>query len=330
MIFSDVFVRKFKDFMYAQRTQLAAVVIMLIILIFFTAMYPEIFLNYDTYRALFTIYTMVLILACGLVFIITSGETDLSFPSTVGLSLWVFSEIVTVTGYPFLALAGAIGSGLLVGFINGILVTKVRLRSLGVTLGMNFLLRGLVNVGAGGEEISLIFLEGTAFSNMFVGHIMELPVQVLWGFGFFLICLLLFNKHRFGVHIRYVGDNRESAREAGVKVDRARITAFMLLGFASAIVGVLSGLVSTFFWPYAGDGYLQTTMAAVFIGGTPTWGGVGTILGAATGAFILTFLEAGILSIGLSEYYARFFFGLIIIIALISHKFSRMKRKGSK
>ena len=69
-------------------------------------------------------------------------------------------------------------------------------------------------------------------------------------------------------------------------------------------------------------------MAAVYIGGTPTWGGIGTIIGSALGAFIMSFLETGIIACGLTGFYTKFFFGLIIILALISHKFSGVKRKS--
>lgn len=317
-----------KKFIGAYRTQLSVLGVMLLLLAVFAIMNPRVFLSYNTYRSLFTVYPIALVLACGLVFVVASGETDLSFPSTVGFSLWIFSVIVINTGYPFLALAGAILSGLLIGFINGLLVTKVKLSSLVVTLGMNFLLRGLINVGTKGEGKSLVFLNKSAFYNLFVGRIKDFPVQMIWGLGFTLICIFLFNKHKFGAHVCYIGDNRESAVETGVKADRIKIGAFMLTGLAAAIAGVFSGLVNNTFWPVTGDGYLLTTMAAVFLGGTPTWGGVGTIVGAAMGAFILTFLETGIISIGLTGFYTRFFFGLIIILALISHKFSSMKRKG--
>ena len=317
-----------KKLIKAYRTQLSVLGVMLVLLIFFAILNPKVFLSYATYRSLFTVFPIAMFLACALVFAVACGETDLSFPSTIGLSLWIFCLIVIKTGYPFLALLGAILVGLLIGFINGILVTKVKLSSLVATLGMNFLLRGLINIGTKGEGKSLVFLNKSTFYNIFVGRIGDFPVQMIWGTVFLIICLFLFNRHKFGAHVCYVGDNQQSAGETGVKTDKVKIGAFMLVGFASAIAGVFSGLVNNTFWPTSGDGYLLTSLAAVFLGGTPTWGGVGTIVGAAMGAFILTFLETGIISIGLTGFYTRFFFGLIIILALVSHKFSSMKRKG--
>ncbi|MDR0655945.1 MAG: ABC transporter permease [Treponema sp.] len=235
-------------------------------------MNPRVFLNYNIYRAIFTVYPIPLILACGLVFTSACGESDLSFPSTVGATLWIFSLVSTNTGYPFLGLLCAILTGLTVGFINGILVTKLKLSSLVITLGMNFLLRGLINIGTSGQGISLVFLNKSFFYKMFVGRIGEFPLQMLWGFVFVVICLFLFNRHQFGAHICFVGDNRVSAAETGIKVDRVKIGAFMLIGFASAIAGILSGLINNTFWPTAGDSYLLTTMAAVYLGGTPYLG----------------------------------------------------------
>jgi simple sugar transport system permease protein len=318
----------FKRVISTYKIQFAVLAVMFLLLIFFAVMNPRVFLNYNIYRAIFIVYPIPLILACGLVFSSACGESDLSFPSTVGLTLWIFALVSTNTGYPFLGLLCAILAGLLTGFINGILVTKLKLSSLVVTLGMNFLLRGLINIGTSGQGISLVFLNNSSFYKMFVGKIGGFPLQMLWGFAFVVMFLFLFNHHQFGAHICYVGDNRVSAAETGVKVDRIKIGAFMLIGFASAIAGILLGLINNTFWPTSGDSYLLTTMAAVYLGGTPTWGGIGTITGAAIGAFILSFLETGIISIGLTGFYTRFFFGLIIILALISHKFSNIRRRG--
>ena len=317
-----------KKLIITYRTQLSVMGVMFILLIFFAAMNPRVFLSYATYRSLFTVYPIAMYLACSLVFVVVSGESDLSFPSTVGFTLWIFSMTVIKTGYPYFGLLAAIAAGLLIGFINGILVTKVKLSSLVVTLGMNFLLRGFINVGTKGEGLSLVFLSKTSFSNLFVGRIRDFPIQMIWAAVFLVICLFLYNKHAFGAHICYVGDNKESAVETGIKADRVKIGAFMLVGLASAFAGVFSGLVNNTFWPITGDGYLLTSLAAVYLGGTPTWGGVGTVLGAALGAFILTFLETGIISVGLTGFYTRFFFGLILILALISHRFSGLKRRG--
>ena len=71
----------------------------------------------------------------------------------------------------------------------------------------------------------------------------------------------------------------------------------------------MSTLINTTFWPSSGDGYLLSTLAAVFVGGTPTWGGVGTIGGAVIGTFIVGFMQTGIIAAGLTGFYTQFFYG---------------------
>ncbi|MGE5614444.1 MAG: ABC transporter permease [Bacillota bacterium] len=319
---------KLKKFIKKHNVEFSVFSFMVALLLIFILVRPQVFLNPSTFQAIFTVYPILLILACSLVFVIASGDSDLSFPGSMGVSLWIFAWIYTSTGIPVLGLICALSAGLAIGLINGLLITKLKLSSLVVTLGMNFLLRGLIMIGTDGMGIQLVALKGTLFHNIFVGRLFGWPVQLFWGLGIMIICHLLFKRHQFGAHVCYSGDNRISARETGVKVDRVKIGAYMLMGCAAAMAGVFSGLINNTFWPTTGDGYLLTTMAATYLGGTPTWGGVGTIIGAAMGAFILSFMETGIIASGLTGFYTQFFFGFILVLALISHKFSGMKRKG--
>jgi ribose/xylose/arabinose/galactoside ABC-type transport system permease subunit len=88
---------------------------------------------------------------------------------------------------------------------------------------------------------------------------------------------------------------------------------------------ILSTVVNNTFWPSTGDGYLLTTLAAVFVGGTPTWGGVGTVPGAVIEPFIVGFTETGIIAAGLTGFYTQFFYGLVIILSLLGHRFNQPK-----
>lgn len=300
----------------------------IVLLAFFAVINPRVFLKPNIYKAVFTVLPIQLFLSVALTFVIVSGEADMSFPSTIGVCLWGFTVVSSASGSPVLGAIAAVAAGALIGLINGILVSKLRLSSLVVTLGMNFLLRGLINIGTNGEGMSLLFLKDTLFTNIFAGKIGNFPVQMIWGFIFVVVCHLLFTRHRFGLHVCFSGDNPTSANETGVNITKIRILAYVLVGISCAFAGILSGLVNNTFWPTTGDGYLLNTMAAVYIGGTPTWGGIGTIIGSALGAFIMSFLETGIIACGLTGFYTKFFFGLIIILALISHKFSGIKRKS--
>jgi simple sugar transport system permease protein len=133
---------------------------------------------------------------------------------------------------------------------------------------------------------------------------------------------MLFNYNRFGADVCCVGDNAESAREMGISVEKTRTWTFVFMGICAAFAGVLSTLINSTFWPTAGDGYLLSTLAAVFVGGTPTWGGVGTVTGAVIGTFTVGFIQTGIIAAGLTGFYTQFFYGLVIILSLLGHRFN--------
>ena len=101
----------------------------------------------------------------------------------------------------------------------------------------------------------------------------------------------------------------------------------MYIGIACALAGVLSSLINNTFWPTTGDGYLLPTLAAVFVGGTPTWGGVATISGAVIGVFIVGFIETGLIASGFTGFYTQFFYGLVLILSLVAHRFNQQRRR---
>ena len=316
-----------KDVLVRHKIEFAVLAVFFVLIGVFAIANPRVFFNYRAYIAVFTTLGASIVLVTASVFVVASGELDLSFPSIIGLSAMVFALIIRAGASPILAFFAALLTGAFCGFLNGVLVTRVGLSSLVSTLGMNFLLRGLIMILTGGLAIPLTELRETPFWNLFAGKIGEFPVQLLWGLGFAFVGWLLFTRHRFGGHVCYVGDNLTSAREMGIRVNRIKTWTFMLMGFSAGFTAVLVTMLNSTFWPNTGEGYLLLILAAVFLGGTPTWGGIGTIWGAVIGAFILGFIETGIVAAGLTGFFTQFFYGLILILALISHRYVGLKRK---
>jgi len=313
-------------FIGKNRRALSALVVFIALLIFFIIANPRVFLNPTIYTSVFVSLPISIILTIPLVFVITMGEIDLSFPSIIGVSAWGFAYCVQAGLGPVFGLVAALLIGALAGYVNSMLVTRVGLSALVSTLGMNFLLRGLIQIGTQGNGIPLTSISDTAFHELLVGRIFDIiPIQMVWGLLFAGVGWWLFNRHKFGAHICCVGDNAESAREMGINVNRVKTMAFVYVGIASALAGVLTILVNNTFWPTTGDGYLLATLAAVFVGGTPTWGGVGTVAGGVIGAFIVGFIETGLIAAGLTGFYTQFFYGLVLVLALIGHRFNQQK-----
>ncbi|MBA7574639.1 D-allose transport system permease protein AlsC [subsurface metagenome] len=281
---------------------------------------PDVFLDSRIYSAVFVSLPLIVFMTIPMVFIIASGQIDLSFPSVFGMGAWAFAASVDAGLSPVIGLIAALLTGVACGIVNGLLVTKVGLSPLISTLGMNFLLRGIIHVGREGLLISVVHLVDTPFRNALVGSLGKLPIQMMWGILFTFIGWLLYNRHRFGGHIRFVGDNQDSSREMGIRVDRVKTLAYVYLGIGAALAGVFSTLILHTFYPSAGQGYLLLVLASVFIGGTPTWGGVGTVLGGFIGAMDIAFIETGVIALGFTGFWTQVFFGLIIILSLIMHR----------
>jgi simple sugar transport system permease protein len=119
-----------------------------------------------------------------------------------------------------------------------------------------------------------------------------------------------------------VGDNLQSALEMGINVKRVKTLAFVYVGIVAGFVGGLFTMVNQSFYPGSGDGLLMIVLASVFVGGTPTWGGIGTVAGTVFGACTVGVIQSGILAVGVSHLWTRFFYGLIIILSLLGHKLS--------
>ena len=207
----------------------------------------------------------------------------------------------------------------------GALVVTAGLSSLIATLGMNYMLRGFIMIVTQGKSIALLELQDTTAGALFSGQVYGFPVQVFWALAFVVFAGLLFNRHRFGARVRAVGDNPDSASQMGINVARVRISTFVFMGLGAALAGVLLDHGELHMVADDRRRLSLPAIASVFVGGTPTWGGVGTITGGAIGALTVSFIQSGIVAAGLSGFYVQFFNGLIIILALLGHRWNQKR-----
>lgn len=327
----------FVKWMIRNRRVLTSASFLLVMLVTFTIANPTVFTKFNTYRSVMITLPVSIFIVVPLVFTVTAGEIDLGFPAIVGMSSFAFITVVqfgidqaALTGtepayaiYGTLGILAALIVGVVLGYLNGLLVVHVGLSALVATLGMNFLLRGLINIMADGFSIAVTGLRGTAFHTILTGDpFFRIPNQMLWAVVFVVIGMYIYNYHKFGVHVHCVGDHPGSAQEMGINVKRIRIMIFVFNGLGAALAGVFSVMINFVWWPTTGDGLLLPVLAGIFVGGTPTWGGIGTVVGGAFGAGIISFIETGVIAAGLTGFYTQFFYGLTIIMSLIGHRFN--------
>jgi simple sugar transport system permease protein len=309
-----------KNFMRRNATQLGMILVFFGLWLFFILAAPQTFLSPQIYYAFMATTPFFAIMAMPLTMVIIAGEMDLSFPSIMAIGMVAFIFVFEPTGNVGLALLAALTAGVASGVLNGGLVVAIGIPSLVATIGTQFFLRGLSLVLLQGKGATLIEARETFVYEMLVGRTLgSIPNQFWWSIAIAIVCWIILNRTRLGAHIYLIGDNEKSARLMGVNVNRTRLIVFIMMGLAAAFAGVLASLQVSFFWPSLGEGYLLSTLASVFLGGTSVFGGTGTILGTFLGSYIIGAINAGIVAIGLTGFWTELIYGLIIIVSVSMH-----------
>jgi simple sugar transport system permease protein len=295
---------------------IAMVLAVMYVVFIFTA--PTVFTGYRIYMSFFQTVPPMLVLAVGLTFIITAGEIDLSFPAVVALAGFVFTWWFKTFQTPLIGFILALISGALVGYINGLLVARLRVPSIMATLAAQFFWYGVTILIAGGLQINIEAITTTTIHTIFVGRLFGVfPVQALWSLGLLVFFWFILNRHKFGEAIMFIGDNAEVARVMGINVEATRIRLFTMHGVIAAFAGLLLTMEINVFFPTQGQGMLLPVMAAVFIGGTSIAGGQPVLLGTFFGAYIIGSLEAGVVATGIGGYWVQLVEGLVMAASVI-------------
>jgi len=287
---------------------------------------PETFLSPQIYYAFMSTVPFFGMMAIPLTMVVIAGEMDLSFPSIMAMGMVSFILTYAATTSVALSFITALITGVFIGWLNGVIIVKFGIPSLVATIGTQFFWRGAVLVLSQGKSGSLIFIKESLLRPSLVGKISnEFPMQMLWFITIAILGWVLLNRHKFGAHTYLIGDNVKSAELMGINTGRTRIMLFMLIGLVSAFAGVVASFHVAFFWPSLGEGYLLSTLASVFLGGTSVFGGTGTILGTFIGAFIIGAIQAATVAVGLTGFWTQLIYGLIIVLSVIMHTYLRKR-----
>lgn len=282
---------------------------------------PDTFLQPNIYGSLMQTLPYWGIIALPLTLVVIAGEIDLSFISITGVGMLSFWEVYSWSGNLYAGLAACLAAGFLAGLLNGVIVVYLGIPSLVATIGTQFFWRGFLNVALRGQGHSLVDTQGTLFRDLLVKkYFGYLPMQMFWMIVVAVLVWFILNRHRLGAHIYLVGDNENSARLMGINVGRTRMLAFALVGLAAAFGGLIQSVDVRYFWPNVGQGYLMVALAAVFLGGTSPFGGVGSVLGTFVGAMIIAWINPAIVAIGWTGVgWTELIYGLIITAAVAMH-----------
>jgi len=261
--------------------------------------------------------SILLILALGVSFIIMMGCIDLSVEGVMALSSVVLASLVLSIKQPnglgILGILIAIAMGTLMGLINGVLHTRLRIPSFMVTLGMLSVGLGLATWLSGGLDVRVLDPTLRIWTREFTGPI---PNLTFFGLAFFVLALFLERYTRFGRYIRAIGGAEDRAKLVGIPVDRYKVYAFTIAGFFYGVAGVLfTGRVGAG-TSTVGQGQLFAAITAVVVGGTALTGGTGGVVQTLIGALIVTVIGNGMIMVGVNQWIQLAVHGIIITVAV--------------
>ncbi len=315
--------------------------IALIVLIIIFALLSDSFLTFNNLLTMTKHVAYNAILALGMLFVILKGGIDLSVGSTVGLSGVVAGvllqgwqlDLFGVVIYPpvWVVVLCSLAVGTLVGYVNGLLVTKFAVAPFIATLGMLYVARGaalLISNGStyprlNGEES----LGNTGFGIIGGGRVFGVPTAIWVMVVFALVAAFVLKNTPFGRWVYATGGNERAAELSGVPVRRVKLRVYMVSGFCAATTGLIISSELTSAAPQLGESFELNAIAAVVIGGAALTGGRGNVRGVLIGAFVIGFLSDGLVIVGVSTFWQITIKGAVIILAvMLDQAQQRIKR----
>jgi ribose transport system permease protein len=286
----------------------------------FSLLEPESFATVNNARNVATNAAILLVIAVGMTFVIITSGIDLSVGSVL-----VFSGVVSAkamngiggsgAGVLLVGLAVALGCGLGWGVLNGVLITKARVPPLIVTLGTLGMSLGLAQIITGGVDVREV--PSKLVTSIGVGRLFDqIPWLVVIAVAIAVVFGVLLAATRFGRHTYAIGSNEEAARRAGINVDRHLIAVYGIAGTLAGLAGYMSlaRFATTTIGGHSTDN-LQA-IAAVVLGGTSLFGGIGTVLGSVVGVFIPAVLQNGFVITGVEPFWRDVAVGAVLIAAV--------------
>lgn len=275
------------------------------------------FLRIANLKSVATQSVIVALGALGMTLIIISGGIDLSAASNIALSSVITAYAINAGIPPLLAVLLGVLTGGLIGFVNGVLITRLRLVPFIITLGMLGIARGLAKWIANNQKIDAPI---TWVNELMVKS--PRPSWLLLAPGVWLMILLavamvvLLRYTVFGRHAFAIGSNEATARLCGVRTQKTKVVIYSLAGLFCGLAGVMEFSRLTVGDPTVAVGLELDIIAAVVIGGGSLSGGEGSILGSMIGVFIMSFLRNGCTMMGWPNYIQEIIIGVIIVAAV--------------
>jgi len=307
-------------------------VLLVVELAVFTAINPE-FLSVLNISNTLTFTVELGLIALSMTLLMTAGEFDLSVGSLFGFApvlMWtLYNGGLTSLNVGF---AISLVVAALIGLFNGLFVTRLKIPSFLVTLGMLLVVRGTALFVTNGFPQRTWSAEGQWLGKLLVGDFYLGPFRIYASFFWFaaaaVILGYLLTETKYGNWIQATGGNAGAARARGVDVSAVKVALFILSAVMASFAGIISSIRTSAANPNSGTGYELEVIAMVVIGGTALTGGRGTIIGTVLGILILRVMRNGIVLIGVPGLAYNIFIGAIILGMMALHSWLERRHQA--
>ncbi len=314
-----------------QKPELAGVLLMVVLVIFFQIRSDYVFLSTNNIRGILGLLPETALVAVGVTLLMICGEFDLSVGSVFALMPMTMAVLV-VAGVPFwLAILIALAMCAAIGFINGWITITFDIPSFITTLGMMFMARSMTVVVSGGFPPRI--RPGEVPSWVFVGFIDEgglIRASVIWFVVIAVLIGLILSRTNFGNWVRATGGFMPAAQAMGIPTAKVKIACFMICSVLAGFAGMIQSLRLNSFLPSIGEGMELQAVAAAVIGGTSLAGGIGSILGGLIGATLIRVIDNGMVMSQVDSNWFKFAVGALTIFAVIGNSWLRKRGRAMK
>ncbi len=307
----------------ARRPEAGSLVGLVLVYAFFAIMGGAVFIGAPGWSSWLNIAAEVGIVALPVGLLMIAGELDISVGSVIPASQMTAAIVSGYFGLPILlGIAAGLGVGLMVGYVNGLLVTRTSIPSLiitigtmfgvmGFTLGFAVLIAGSTSVFLVPDPVTKLIL-GTFIGGMF-------NVSIFWWIAFAAVIFFVLHYAPIGNWIFALGGDRDSARNAGIPTAALTIRLYMLSGFAAAFVGILQLMTYQNAQVATGQSFIFNSIMCVVIGGVILTGGSGSVIGIVIGTATFAIVNQGIFFSGLDPNVGSVIIGALLLAAVLSN-----------
>ena len=315
-----------------------AIAIVLVIIVFTVLSKPNTFLSWLNAMVIVRYMSTIAIVALGLTLVIVVGEIDLSFGFMYGLAANLISVAWIIWGWPVWAAIGlAFAAAVMLGSVNALLVTVLKIPSFIVTLGTGQLVFGVTLLVSATATLNPAYPpEGKVVPQSEVDWFFGLanqdlplgiPMQGLWMIGVALVIGFLLSRSLFGFRLKAIGGNPAAAELARLPIVKYKFAAFIICAALASLAALLDFSFIGSTQPNLGQSLVFPVFAAVIIGGASLSGGRGTAIGTLSGALLLAIIQDGLALLSVGAYLQQFVQGSVTIAAVVLDGFSGGRRR---